>query len=385
MNYDFDQIIDRRKSDSSKWHYYAEDVLPLWTADMDFKCPEPVIEALRGRVEHGIFGYGMEPRTLREVIVERLARLYGWRIRPQEIVFPPGVVVGFNRVCQAAAAPGDGVLVQPPVYPPMLAAPAQHGQIRREAELQRMADGRYEIDFTSFEAAITDRTRVFILCNPHNPVGRVFQRSELERMAEICLRKNVLICSDEIHCDILFSGSHHIPIASLDPEVARHTVTLMAPSKTYNIPGLHCSMAIVPDPELRRKLVRSESVYFSEVNLLGYAATLAAYKDGQDWLDQVLVYLEANRELVFEFLNRELPKIKMYRPEATYLAWLDCRSAEIPGNPFRFFLEKARVALFDGANFGKGGDGFVRLNFGCPRSTLLQALEKMAAAVNENR
>lgn len=383
MNYDFDQVIERRNSDSSKWRYYAEDVLPLWTADMDFKCPEPVIQALCSRVEHGIFGYGMEPHALREVIVERLARLYGWLIRPEEIVFPTGVVVGFNRVCHAAAAPGDGVLVQPPAYPPMLAAPAHCGLIRQEAELQRMPGGRYEIDFASFEAAITDRTRVFILCNPHNPVGRVFQRRELERMADICLRKNVLICSDEIHCDILFSGSHHIPIASLDPEVARRTVTLMAPSKTYNIPGLHCSMAIVPDPELRRKLMKSESPYFPEVNVLGYTAALAAYRDGQDWLDQLLGYLEANREFVFEFLSRELPKIKMYKPEATYLAWLDCRSAEIPGNPFRFFREKAKVALYDGSHFGKGGEGFVRLNFGCPRSTLLEALERMKAAVSK--
>ena len=382
MNYDFDEVIDRYDSDSSKWHYYAKGVLPLWTADMDFRCPEPVIQALRSRVDHGIFGYGMEPPGLRELIVERLAQLYGWRIQPEEIVFPTGVVVGFNRVCQAAAAPGEGVLVQPPVYPPMLAAPAQHGLVRQEAELRRMPDGRYEIDFESFEAAITDRTRVFILCNPHNPVGRAFLRSELQRMAEICLRRNVLICSDEIHCDILFSGVRHIPIASLDPEVARRTVTLLAPSKTYNIPGLHCSIAIVPDPVLRRKIGQSESPYFSEVNVLGYTAALAAYRDGQEWLDQLLPYLEGNRDLVFEFLKSELPDIKMYKPEATYLAWLDCRGAGIPGNPFGFFLQKARVALFDGCRFGTGGEGFVRLNFGCPRSTLRRALNQMKSAKN---
>jgi cystathionine beta-lyase len=381
MNYDFDKVIDRSNSDSSKWHYYAEDALPLWTADMDFRCPEPVIQALRSRVEHGIFGYGMEPPGLRDAIVERLKRLYGWRIQPDEIVFPPGVVVGFNRVCHAAASPGDGVLIQPPVYPPMLAAPAQHDLVRQEAELRRMPDGRYEIDFASFEAAITDRTRVFILCNPHNPVGRAFLRPELERMAEICLRKNVLICSDEIHCDILFSNSRHIPIASLDPEVARRTVTLLAPSKTFNVPGLHCSIAIVPDPSLRRKMVKSESPYFSEINVLGYTAALAAYRDGQEWLGQLLRYLEGNRDLVFEFLSREFPNVKMHKPEATYLAWLDCSNAGIPGNPFGFFLQKARVALFDGCRFGTGGEGFVRLNFGCPRSTLVQALERMKAAM----
>ncbi len=381
MNYDFDQIIDRRDSDSSKWHYYGDKVLPLWTADMDFRCPEPVIEALHSRIRHGIFGYGGEPPRMREVIVEYLYRLYGWQTRPEEIVFPPGVVVGFNRVCVAAAQPGDGVLVQPPVYPPMLSAPVHNGMILQEAELHRRPDGRYEIDFDSFEAAITDRTRVFILCNPHNPVGRVFERRELERIAEICLRRNVLICADEIHCDLLFSGFRHTPIASMDQEIARRTVTLMAPSKTYNIPGLHCSIAIVSDPVLRRKLVHSESRYFPEVNVLGFTAALAAYSRGQEWLDELLQYLEANRDFVFEFLAREIPEITGVKPEGTYLAWLDCRKAGIPGNPFRFFLEKAKVALFDGQQFGKGGDGFVRLNFGCPRATLSQALENMKAAM----
>lgn len=381
MRYDFDRVIDRRHSDSSKWNYYSEDVLPLWTADMDFRVAEPVIEALHARVEHGVFGYTRESAELCEVISERLARLYGWQVPVEAILFQPGVVLGFNRVCRIVASPGDGILVQPPVYPPILAAPLQNGLQRQTADLEDIGHGTYQIDFASFEARITDRTRALILCNPHNPVGRAFRRDELERIAEICLRRNVLICSDEIHCDILFQGTRHIPIAALDPEIARQTVTLMAPSKTYNIPGLHCSVAIVPDPDLRSQLQKPDPAFFPEVNALGFTAALAAYRDGGEWLEQVLLYLEANRDLVWEYVSRELPGIETCKPEATYLAWLDCRRSGIRGDPYRFFLERARVALSAGSSFGKPGDGFVRLNFACPRSVLLEALGRMKAAL----
>ncbi len=382
MDYDFDQEIDRRKSDSSKWNQYPEGVLPLWTADMDFRVPQAVIDALHERVAHGIFGYCMESRELREVIVARLARLYSWQVGSEAIVFQPGVVVGFNRACQVAGSPGDDVLVQPPVYPPILAAPALHSMTLQESELVRRPDGCYEIDLESFERTLSERTRLFILCNPHNPVGRAFHRRELEQMAQICLKRNVLICSDEIHCDLVFEGSQHIPIASLSPEIARRTITLMAPSKTYNVAGLHCSFAVIPDPELRGKVREGEPPYFPEVNALGFTAALAAYRDGQDWLDQVLKYLAVNRELVGQFMRRELPGIRTTLPEATYLAWLDCRKSEVPGDPYHFFLAKAKVALSDGKRFGRGGEGFVRLNFACTRAKLLEALGRMKAALN---
>ncbi len=377
MNYDFDQMIDRRQSDSSKWNRYDEDVIPLWTADMDFRSPEPVIEALRARVNHGVFGYCLEPDELRDVIVERLAKRYAWQVSAEEIVFQSGVIGGFHRVCAVAAAPGDGVLVQTPVFGPIY--DVQERLVRNEAKLVRSADGRYEIDFQAFERAITDRTRVFILCNPHNPVGRVFQRSELEQLAEICLRNDVLICSDEIHCDIVFPPGQHVPIASLDPEIACKTVTLIAPSKTFNLPGLRCSIAIIPDPELRSQLQPVALAHFPEVNTLGFTAALAAYRDSQEWLDQVLLYLKANRDLLVDFVERNLPGIHVSKPQALYLAWLDC--ATIPGNPFRFFLEQSRVALADGADFGTGGEGFVRFNFAIPRSLLLQALNRMKKAL----
>jgi len=381
MTYDFDQPIDRRHSESAKWHRYDEDVSPMWVADMDFMSPEPVIRALRERVEHGVFGYGMDPPELRQVIVDRLQRLYGWQVSPEALVFMPGVVTGFNLACHAVASPGDGVLIQTPVYFPMLYAPAGAGLTNDEMELTRRPDGRYEIDFDLFEKTITGRTRLFILCNPHNPVGRVFGRQELERMAQICLRHNIVICSDEIHCDLLFQGSRHVPIASLAPEIADQTITLMAPSKTFNVPGLKCSVAIVQNPELRKKLKTTHTGLVHGINVMGYTAALAAYRDGQPWLDEVLLYLEANLDFLLQYVEAHLPGISMSKPEGTYLAWLSCHEAGIPGNPHKFFLEQARVAVSDGAIFGRGGEGFVRLNFGCPRSMLAEALDKMKEAL----
>jgi cystathionine beta-lyase len=382
MRDDFDFRIDRRRSDSTKWRHFDDDVLPLWTADMDFRVAEPVIDALRTRVEHGVFGYCVDPPELRDVLVTRMAALYGWHIHAEDIVFQTGVLAGFRQVCRVAAASTDAVLVQPPVYPPIFGAPVHNGSIHQEAPLLRRADGRYEIDTDAFEASITGDTRMFILCNPHNPVGRAFCRDELIRLAEICLRHNVLICSDEIHCDLVFPNVSHTPIASLDADVARRTVTLMAPSKTFNIPGLRCSFAIVPDPALRQRIAVAGSADFAEVNNMGLVAALAAYRDGQAWLDRVLPYLETNRDLVIDFVRHEMPRVRVWLPEATYLAWLDCRDSGIPGSPYRFFLDRARVGLSDGPAFGTGGEGFVRLNFACPRATLMEALRRMKAAMD---
>lgn len=382
MPYNFDRPIDRRHTGSLKWHQYGDDVLPMWVADMDFQSPDAAIHALRERIGHGIFGYGTLLPGLAEVVMDRLATLYDWHVSPEDLIFLPGVATGFNLVCRALALPGDGVLAQTPVYPPILSAPANAELTRNEMELTQQPDGCYTIDFAAFEGAITDRTRVFILCNPHNPVGRAFQRHELERMAEMCLRHDVAICSDEIHCDLLFRGTRHMPIATLDAEIAQRTVTLMAPSKTFNLAGLQCSVAIVQNAEWREKIQAARAGLVHDVNILGMVAALAAYRDGQQWLDELLLYLEANRDLLLQYVETNLPGIRMGKPEATYLAWLDCRQAGIPGNPHEFFLQKARVAMNDGATFGKGGEGFVRLNFGCPRSMLLEALQRMRAALN---
>jgi cystathionine beta-lyase len=257
---------------------------------------------------------------------------------------------------------------------------------REEAPLAQRADGSYEVDIDAFNAAIRDRTRFFLLCNPHNPVGRVLRRDELQRLAEVCLRRGLSIVADEVHCELTYPGQRHTPIASLDPEIANRTITLMAPSKTFNLAGLKCSVAVIPNADLRAKFIAARSDLVSTVNVLGFTAAYAAYRDGQPWLDELMRYLEANRDFAMEYVRTRLSGVRVATPEATYLAWLDCRSAgAAAADPFTFFLERARVALNDGALFGPGGAGFVRLNFGCPRSLLTQALDRMRAALTADR
>jgi cysteine-S-conjugate beta-lyase len=386
MIYDFDRIIDRRHTDSVKWNQYDEDVLPLWVADMDFTSPEPVIRTLREYVDRGLFGYasGAVPE-LREVIVERLRRLYNWKVQPDALVFVPGVVVGYDAACHAMLGSEDGLLIQTPVYGPFLHAAEWAGAVYQEMELTRDGNGRYLVDLDLFEASITDRTRAFLLCNPHNPVGRVFTPKELEAMADVCLRRKLTIISDEIHGDLIFSGFKQTPIASLSPEIEAHTVTVMAPSKTFNIPGLGCAVAIIPNNELRKRYQASHKGLLGHVANLGYVGALAAYRDGQEWLGQCLHYIEANRDFLYQFAATNMPQIGISPMEGTYLAWLDCRQAGIAADvpPGKFFLEEAKVALNEGAAFGTGGEGFIRLNFGCPRTILEEALGRMKDALEK--
>lgn len=380
MRYDFDEMVDRRGSDSIKWTLYPEDVLPLWVADMDFRSPQPVIEALRERAEHGVFGYSRPSPELAEVLRARLRRLYGWEVAEPEVLYLPGTVTGINVAIQAFTSPGEGVLAQPPVYFHFLRDPVLHGRVLADPPLARNGDG-YEIDFERFENSITPETRLFLLCNPHNPVGRVWTRAELETLAGICLRHRLVLCSDEIHCDLLYPPHRHIPVASLDAEVADRTVTLMAPSKTYNTAGLDCAFAVIPNPRLRRRWREVSAGIVPWVNIMGHTAALAALSDGEEWLGQALSYLRANRDFVSGFLLREIPSIRMCRVEATYLAWLDCAAAGVTGKLSEFFLDRGRVALGEGTDFGRGGEGFVRLNFACPRGKLAEALRRMKNAL----
>jgi cystathionine beta-lyase len=391
MRYDFDHVPDRRPTESVKWNRYEPDVLPLWVADMDFPVAEPVQRALRERVDHGVFGYpdvfsDHGPIVdLKQTIIERMETQYNWSVMLEEILLLPGVLVGLSLTCLAMAAPAGNVIIQTPVYPPFLHIPLDAGMERHDALLEHRSDGYYEIDWDRFEAAFDRHTRVFILCNPHNPVGRVFRQDELEHMADICLKHGVMICSDEIHCDLIFKGKKHIPIASLDKKIAKNTITLMAPTKTFNIAGLQCSFAIVQNQELRKKLEKSMKGLVMWINLFGLTATMAAYREGQEWLDQLLHYLEGNRNYVFDFVRDQLPTLQMVKPEGTYLAWLDCHMAGIKGDPCEFFINEAHVALNDGANFGDGGEGFVRLNFACSWVVLSQALERMKSALEKNK
>lgn len=387
MPYDFDSLPPRRHTDSLKWQRYG-DALPLWVADMDFPAPEPVLTALHERIAHGVFGYGAPADALTEALCARLVDLYRWTVTPEQIVYLPGLVCGLNVVCRAIGAPGDDVIVQTPVYPPFLAAPAHQERRLVSAELTaELRDGRlyYSFDDAAFAAAITPRTRLFILCHPHNPVGRAFTVDELTRLAALCERHDLTICSDEIHCDLLLDGRRHTPFAALNPDIAQRCITLMAPSKTFNIPGLGASFAIIQNPELRRRCKQALRGIVPDVNILGLVAAQAAYQYGDDWLQALLTYLTANRNYVADFVARRLPSVRTTAPEATYLAWLDCREAGIPGNPHTFFLQQAGVALNDGAMFGPGGDGFVRLNFGCARALLTEGLERMETALAGRR
>lgn len=372
--FNFDEIIDRRHSDSGKWNVYDADVLPLWVADTDFKSPDVIMDAIKQRVDHGVFGYPTHSNTLAQTTADWVEKRHGWKINPEQVQLLTGVISGFNLVAQAFAGQGK-VLVQIPSYPPFLHVAENAGTQMITHSLVPGVD-QYEMDFDSFEAAASQAS-IFLLCNPQNPTGRVFTRAELERMAEICLRHHVLICSDEIHSDLVYGGQKHIPIASLSPEVAARTITLIAPSKTFNVAGLKTAMAILPSKDMIKPLSAAAKGLVGSPNLLGQTAAEAAYRHGEAWLAELLVYLEANRDFMVDFIHRNLPGINCFSPQGTYLAWLDCRALNLPGTPYQFFLDKARVALNKGDDFGENGIGFVRINFACPRATLLEALQRM--------
>jgi cysteine-S-conjugate beta-lyase len=384
MPYNFDEVIPRRDTDSIKWNEFDADVLPLWVADMDFAAPAAVIQALHARVEHGIFGYATFDCDLYAAIIERLDRRYGWQVKEDEILLFPGVMNAVYLTELAVTQPDQAVLVQTPVYPPIYKAPLTAKRNRQIMQLTREVDGTYSIDYDAFEAAITPETRLFILCNPHNPVGRVFRRDELERMAEICLRHNLIICSDEIHCDLVYPGHAHTPIAALSPEIAQNTLTMMAPSKTFNLAGLQCSFAVIQNPELRKQIRSARMGLTGGANLLGQLAARTAYQSGQEWFDKLLVYLQGNRNYLYESIQNSFPTLHMGQLDGTYLGWIDCRESGIPGNPTDFFLKEARLAFSDGPTFGPGGEGFIRFNFACSRLLITQALEQMHAALQRH-
>jgi cystathionine beta-lyase len=383
MTFDFDRIVERRGTDSNKWHKYGPDVLPLWVADMDFASPPAVVDALRARVEHGVYGYLREgvPSELAEVFIDRCRKRYGWDVRTDALILMPGVNPANNVAARTVCRPGDGLLLLTPAYPPLLRVSGNAGLEAQLPALARRADGRYEIDFDALERAITPRTKALLLCNPHNPVGRVYTREELQRLAAMCLRRGLAIIADEIHCDLVYAGHEHVPIASLGPEVAARTITLMAPSKTFNQAGLKASVSIVTDPALRERFMAARvDMVQATANIFGCTAMLAAYRDGGPWHEALLRYLEANRDFLADYVTSQLPGVTMGKPEGTYLAWLDCRPTGI-ADPFTFFLEKAKVALNDGKAFGAPGEGFVRLNFGTPRALLTEGLGRMRKAL----
>lgn len=385
MKYNFDEIIPRKNSDCLKYDrlqemFGTDDALSMWIADMDFRTPPFVIEALRKRLEHEVLGYTFCSPTWKPAIQKWVSRRYGWEVKEEEIGFVGGIVPAISFAVQCFTAPGDKILIQPPVYHPYHHVVKDLGRTLVYNPLS-LADGQYQIDFEDFEKKIVG-CKLFLLCNPHNPGGRVWSADELARMADICARNGVVVVSDEIHCDMALYGNKHTVYATVSEAAAQNSITLMAASKTFNIAGLKSSYHIIQNEALRKQycdfLTRSE---LDCAHLFATAAVAVAYNEGEEWLAQMLQYVEENIAFLDKYLKENMPKITFIRPQASYLVFLDARELGMPQEKLvEFFLKEAKVAMNDGTMFGKEGEGFMRMNLGCPRATLEQALAQIKAA-----
>ncbi len=382
----FDQVIERRGTDAIKWDlcgrlYGSEEVLPFWVADMDFPVPGPVLRALTERVEHPVFGYTKESSSVQEAVVARMQRLYSWNVKPGDIHFMAGVVPSMAAAVRSFSSPGDGVICMTPVYPPFYSIIKEEGRTLLENPLRCSEGGEYSIDYENLEE-LASRASMLLLCSPHNPVGRVWRRDELQKLAEICSRHNLMVISDEIHGEIIFPENEHIPFASLNADTASRTLTCIAASKTFNVAGLATSVVIGTDPQVFSRFKAGLPGISGHANLFGLTALEAAFTACDDWLDGLISYLDGNRRLVQDFFASLNSGISSNLPEATFLSWLDCSGLGMDdGELKRFFAEKALVGLNPGVSFGEGGEGHMRLNFGCPRALLEEGLERIASAV----
>ena len=387
MKYDFDKIIDRTGTESLKWVYprkvlKVEDAIPMWVADMDFEAPPAVVEAIRNRAAHGVYGYPLIPPSFWQAAIGWLKRRHGWEIRKDWMAKTPGIVPALNYSVRAFTKPGDGVIIQTPVYFPFYHAVENNS--RRIVRNPLRFDGRrYTMDLEDLERKLDEGSRMLILCSPHNPVGRVWTRDELEALGRLAKERDLVVVSDEIHADLVYSGHRHHVLAALSSDLADRTVTCIAPSKTFNIPGLSTAVVIASNPKLLGAFKdETERAGFELGQVFGIIGFEAAYSQGDDWLDELLPYLEANVDFMEKFLEAQIPAIRLVRPEGTYLALLDCRGLGLePAALNDFFLKKARVYFSDGVLFGEEAAGFVRINFGCPRALLVEALERIERAV----
>lgn len=386
MEYNFDRLPNRRiPGILNKWTYYPEDLLPMWVADMDFPAPKPILDAIREAVRHGVLGYELPSKTLLETVAARMDRLYGWKVKPEWVIPVTGIVNGFNFAARAFGISKKGYLIQPPVYNEFHELKNNVGLAQLDAPLVQRVRGnilQYEIDWDLFRRQ-AKKAGMFLLCNPHNPLGIIFSRSDLRRMAEICLENKVLMISDEIHSELLLDDRKFTPLAKLASEIAQNSITLIAPSKTFNMPGLFCGFAIIPNKELRDKYANVVGHLRVHVASLGMRAAQAAFS-GQcdDWLKELRDYLTGNRDFLVDYITKNMPGVRTTSPQATYLAWLDFTEFEFETSAYQFFFEKAKVALSDGAIFGENGKGRVRLNFGTSRKILKQGLDRMSQALH---
>ncbi len=387
LKYDFNQVLDRKDSNSIKWNmgkmeYGTDDILPMWVADMDFKVADEILNALREPTDHGIIGYDLLPDSFFNSIINWIYNKYKWNVEKEWISFIPGIVPGISVATNAFTKEDDEILIQPPVYHPFYRVAENNGRKIVENPL-KLNNEKYDMDFQDMKDKITERTKLAVLCSPHNPVGRVWTRDDLEEFGNTCIDKGLIIVSDEIHCDLTFKGHEHIPTAAISEDLAMNTITLMAPSKSFNIPGLFASVAIIPNKDIRNKFNKKlEQLELTHANTFSVAGFTAAYNHGGQWLEQALKYMEENADYAVEFINENIKGVKTYKPEGTYLLWLDFNElAKTPEELNNLLIEKGKVMLNNGEMFGHGGQGFFRLNIGCPRKTLEDGLKRIKQAV----
>ncbi len=387
MSYDFDRIIERRGTDSVKYDllnpvFGSNDVLPMWVADMDFEVPDFIREAVIERMNHPVFGYTYRPKRFFNAVASWMQRRHGWELKSNMISFSPGIMPALNLCVMAFTDPGDRIVVQPPVYFPFFTAVTNHN---RELVYNQLVerDCLYEIDFGQLEEQFRDGVKMFFLCHPHNPVGRVWKETELKRLSDLCVRYKVLVISDEVHSDLLLFGNKHIPLASLGKDIADQTITCVAPSKTFNLAGLHSSAVIITNPELKKKYDRMlDVVHLGGGNIFGQVAMEAAYTHGDDWLDQLNGYLEKNYVLLHDLLESSVPEIGVSPLEATYLVWLDLSFLGKDNKELKdFVIGQARLGLNDGPMFGPGGEQHQRINIATPAKVLMEGIGRLTDAV----
>jgi cystathionine beta-lyase len=390
QNWSFDEIIDRSETQSTKWDHYDKDLLPLWVADMDFRVPQPIIDAIIARTKHGIFGYSYFHSGYFEAVLNWFKRRYNWKIMKEWLAFTPGVIPAINIAIQSFSNPGDKIIVQNPVYYPFFGAIQNNGRQILHNPLKRV-NGHYQMDLNNLNQKIKDvRSKILILCSPHNPVGRVWTRDELKQVGEICIENEILVIADEIHCDLILPSFKHTNFASISNDFAMNSITCTSLSKTFNLAGLQLSNIIIPNEKLRKTFVNQiESVFLPEEygylpNDLSLVAFTAAYKYCDEWLTSLLTYLKKNIDFLKSFISNNIPQIEVNEPEGTYLVWLDFRNLGIDQAKLKVFLQqKAKVVLDDGSKFGPGGEGFQRINIACSQTTLKKALVRIRNAIDQ--
>jgi cystathionine beta-lyase len=395
MKYNLDHIWDRKNTDSAKWGslervFGSDDVIPMWVADMDFPVAQPILDALKERVNHPFYGYTFPDAGVTESVVERMRKKFNWEIDPEWVVYTPGVIPALNVAVRVVSHPGDGIILQEPAYFPFFSAVNSSGCHIQNNQVT-LVGNRYEMDYDDLESKFSvepgmrgpNRNKAIIFCNPHNPIGRLWTRDEVARMGEIVIGSGGVVIADEIHCEILMKGYKHTPFASISEEFAQNSITCMSPSKTFNLPGLEISTIIIPNRKLRDEFTSTRAGILPNPNLFGYVALEAAYRYGDEWLEQVLDYLQGNLDFINDFIGEKIPQIKVTEHQGTYLLWLDFREFSLDNESLRTFMrEKAKVGLNEGYTFGESGSGFLRMNFACPRSIVQEALTRIENAFN---